>query len=672
MSRPTLLLGLLLATPVRAAPTQVDSTVRGPDRDTLSLLRLREGGTKIYVEATLPDGEVGLFLVDTGAEMSVLTEAAASRIALPFDGEQSIVGVTGMATVQMGTLPWLRLGDLTVTQLEVAVGAPGASELAGGVPLAGILGNNVWSEFVVDLDYRANTLTLHRPGTIRLPKRAVPMQFDGAHIFAPIQFTPDGDPDVVGVSWVALDTGAHDLLFRGPDGADYDGPFEEGVEPLFGVATSSDLPVSAYLHDTRRIAVDTIVAGGTTLDVDFDAVWMSWDVDDGQRSWRALAGHELFEGRRVLFDFEGQRFAILKSRKKPAYHDAREHVLDAERARHGLAPERALVRAGLQLSLGEDDAALADLAALMATTAPSLATDRDVARGLAARIHRARGELRRAGDLLDGYGPRELAEQGELIGVVNSLVLEGRTEDAADLVRKARLLVGETPEVLIAWSDAALAQGDMDAARSALLSASEQLSDPSAFVLRRARIALVSGDHDGAIAILRDAVLDNPLDGRVIWFYARVAGDTDRDILSHDIGMARSRVHRRIQPHDFLAGAMAALGDRDAALAHLQDGLARDCRQQAEPARDNCIAWYKTLAEDSLDEALSRVERALAEGGERADYLDTKAMVHLARRELEPARAAAWQAARLAPDDPYMLLQVHLLDITVEGPDPAQ
>ena len=48
----------------------------------LDLLRVTEGGPRIYVQATLPGGRRGVFLVDTGADISVLTTAAAEAAGL--------------------------------------------------------------------------------------------------------------------------------------------------------------------------------------------------------------------------------------------------------------------------------------------------------------------------------------------------------------------------------------------------------------------------------------------------------------------------------------------------------------------------------------------------------------------------------------------------------------
>jgi hypothetical protein len=71
-----------------------------------------------------------------------------------------------------------------------------------------------------------------------------------------------------------------------------------------------------------------------------------------------------------------------------------------------------------------------------------------------------------------------------------------------------------------------------------------------------------------------------------------------------------------------------------------------------------------------VDDALARVEKALASEGPRSDFLDTKAMVYLRRGDYKAAFDAAMSAARLAPDDLYMLWQVQRLS-QLAGAAPA-
>ena len=53
-----------------AAPTDT-RRARGPQHTTLDLLRPYDGFPKVFVQARLPDGELGTFLVNTGADISV-------------------------------------------------------------------------------------------------------------------------------------------------------------------------------------------------------------------------------------------------------------------------------------------------------------------------------------------------------------------------------------------------------------------------------------------------------------------------------------------------------------------------------------------------------------------------------------------------------------------------
>ncbi|MEM6928095.1 MAG: hypothetical protein AAF602_14280, partial [Myxococcota bacterium] len=130
-----------------------------------------------------------------------------------------------------------------------------------------------------------------------------------------------------------------------------------------------------------------------------------------------------------------------------------------------------------------------------------------------------------------------------------------------------------------------------------------------------------------------------------------------------------ARLHPHSRPFDFLVAAHAILGDDEEVDRWLAEGLAKHCEPMpAGPEQDNCTAWYLALANRRLDDAIVRIDRALNETGERPDFLDTKAMVHLARREFGDARRSARQAARLSPDDVYMLWQAErIAEVTLQA-----
>ena len=122
------------------------------------------------------------------------------------------------------------------------------------------------------------------------------------------------------------------------------------------------------------------------------------------------------------------------------------------------------------------------------------------------------------------------------------------------------------------------------------------------------------------------------------------------------------RLHPQLRPLDFLVAGYHAIGEDAAADTALGEGIVRDCEPIPEgPENDNCYAWYWALRGTHLDESRDRIESALAASGERSDFLDTRAMVYLARGDLASAADSARRAARLNPDDAYMLWQAERL-----------
>jgi hypothetical protein len=78
---------------------QPSPTYIGPDKVTVDLLRPGKSVAarqRIYVQAKLPNGELGVFLVDTGAGVSVLSEDLAEKLGLSIERDWgSVEGLWG-------------------------------------------------------------------------------------------------------------------------------------------------------------------------------------------------------------------------------------------------------------------------------------------------------------------------------------------------------------------------------------------------------------------------------------------------------------------------------------------------------------------------------------------------------------------------------------------------
>jgi len=135
------LLALLACAPRK--PPEGLFQLEGPRQESLKLWRMSAEADKVFVEATLPDGKSRLFLVDTGAAVSALSQSVADALKI------EAVATGGMLVGVGGSTPWreaevasLQVGGFTLRPQRFAVGVAGVPETVGPIPIAGILGND--------------------------------------------------------------------------------------------------------------------------------------------------------------------------------------------------------------------------------------------------------------------------------------------------------------------------------------------------------------------------------------------------------------------------------------------------------------------------------------------------------------------------------------------------
>lgn len=666
--------------PVVAIPEGL--AYEGPDTVTVDLLRPGTGAfrPKIFVQAILPDGKPGVFMVDTGADISALSEDVTERLGLVVERDWGVVeGLGGHSSLHHTVVPTLSVGEAVFNDLDFAVDVPNVPSQYGLMPIDGILGANVWSRFVLEIDYPRDQMTLHRPGTWTTPKDASKLFFDGSSIFTRVLLEADsGDTaDVV----LQVDTGAADVLLFGASAFPYTGmdlgaPWTEGLEAVMGIGGADTMPPSAYQRTTRRIPLERVGIGGEVVKVpDLSARWINFSSEtSGPGGIQGLAGHFLFEHHVTTIDYLGGKLALGHHRAAPRRRlDAYKFLLDDDVARFGADPARDFFRAKMYAGLDDLDRADALIEKFLATKPPD--DDEAEARVLLAAIRRSQSDLDGAYKALAPMSPEALAEQGELIATVNGLILEEHPADALELADDAlaRYLTTagddyDAPveaDIHTARGDALLALGRAVEANDELLESARLLDNPDAQLLRRARLALAAGDRYGAMAHIRRLLDLYPSNGQYLWFYATLLRDeNDTATFRVDMDHALGLLHRGDQPYDYMAHAFHLLGDDTQAIRTMDAGLERDCEppkgpgaRRFAPDSDNCRAWYYAMTNVEPDHALVLIDRALAREGDRSDYLDTKAMVLLARGDFAAAHQAAQAAARLSPDEVYMLWQ---------------
>lgn len=218
------------------------------------------------------------FLFDTGANVMVLTEKAASVLGLTIDGESLNTGSNGTNTVKNSINNLLAFGGLS---------HPGTGFTIipySDVAFDGIFGSNLMKNYAIKIDYHEKRLNFYRPGSLQK------QQLEG---YEKLSITDvDGYPAVQSTLTIldkkytglfGLDTGADDALtvaspfakkhalagkmeqigsagFLGSDGVAYTLPIVIAPEINMGKKSFYRIPVSLALGETGNNAT-TKMAG---------------------------------------------------------------------------------------------------------------------------------------------------------------------------------------------------------------------------------------------------------------------------------------------------------------------------------------------------------------------------------------------------------------------------
>src|SRR5262245_21936456 len=164
----------------------------------LAVVPFRWTPGQIEVEVSVNDGPPVWFIVDTGAEFSILGEELAGRLGLslhPRFGRQFASGVS------------LRLGKVTMRNQDVMVFALESFRRQKRA-IEGVIGYDFFARYVVSIDYAARTLSFYDPAAYRAAPSAtsIPIAFASRLVTVPVTITLEDDSKLE--ARVILDTGA--------------------------------------------------------------------------------------------------------------------------------------------------------------------------------------------------------------------------------------------------------------------------------------------------------------------------------------------------------------------------------------------------------------------------------------------------------------------------------
>lgn len=253
------------------------------------------------------------FLLDSGAGMPVLDTEAAKDLGLKTVGKFEGHGV-GEATqeVNLVTLSSIRLGDLVIDSVSAATIGLKPLNKYEGMPVEGILGYDIFSRFVVKIDYENQKLTLYEPSSFEYEGKGetlpITLESNHPHIKAKIDGQYEGN--------FVIDCGArtslslhtpfvqkHDLLAKTGKKLDVFSGIGIGGKVMGKVARVKSIQIGSF----------RISAPLTTLASSEKGAFASEKIDGN-------IGGGILKRFTVIFDYPNKRM-ILEPNRNFAYED---------------------------------------------------------------------------------------------------------------------------------------------------------------------------------------------------------------------------------------------------------------------------------------------------------------------------------------------------------------
>lgn len=242
-------------------------------------------------------------VVDTGAERTTISDAAADRLGLPHDPRYTTrsMGIGGTTTTNDVTLTRLVLGDVRFPVERIAVGTF-KLQTERGLDADGLLGADILLAFDMDIDVPGGSLTLYRSRIcpdLRPPWQEPAVEIVGVRARKDRLLLPFELDNVPGLA--ILDTGAQRNVI-GSNMAHRMGLTEQAMANDPSVRQRGVGPgiIASRLHQFKSLRIGPVVEVAPAITV------LPSDFGVGD----ALIGEEFLQGRRVWISFRNRQVFV--------------------------------------------------------------------------------------------------------------------------------------------------------------------------------------------------------------------------------------------------------------------------------------------------------------------------------------------------------------------------
>ena len=274
-------------------------------------------GNLILLQVRVNHSDSLRFILDTGADTSVIDEQRAKGLGLTPQGKIVASGAAGSAeaTFTKGvsvSLPGVEVLDQTIYVL------PLGSLSALGRKIDGVLGNDVLKEFVLEIDYSARTINLYEPRGYRYSGtgKIIPLTIDEGLLFVRASVTPQGRAPIE--AKFEIDSGSTGAILLNT-------PFVESHKLLATVPKTVQTNSGGVGGTAKMLIgrVNKVRLGRFVIDHPITHFSQAREGDYASSKYDGLIGDRILSRFRVIVDYSRRRMML-----EPTRHFAEPYEID--------------------------------------------------------------------------------------------------------------------------------------------------------------------------------------------------------------------------------------------------------------------------------------------------------------------------------------------------------
>jgi tetratricopeptide (TPR) repeat protein/predicted aspartyl protease len=581
------------------------------------------------------------FMVDTGASTSIINQRVSRSLGLQLNmKEQPLVGLGGIHTYY--TTDAMVSFEGKEQDVQFAVGVQGLPEQIKGVPISGILGNDFFEHYIVELDYPKHRLQLYSQDeyTWKSSKETIPMSYHSRAIHVDIELKEEGGENVS--LDAILDTGAQYVLLR-----DSDIPSKIRRVPtqkyLLGLGSNSPFWVKeSMLYQSIRFR--------NNEDFLFESPKNAYIIPNEREGYmpQNIIGSEVFTDKTLLIDYQNQQLQIQQSSKGNVKHsDYDISNLMLNRIRRN--PDDYNLDVKLQILV-----ASRNLEEALDTIKQYEQMENEKS---SPRITNFKLQILMLSQKYDEVAKtfsqieeENICDVTDLRSVLYSLAMSEDQDYMQSLLQSDSIPC--IVDNLRLQSDLYMLLGSYERAFEILLQ--DRNSSSEQILLRKAILSNLLGKDLESISYLRSTLQNERTLHSTMYIYIDQYHTSEyRNILTNDL----EGFHSNPIVLDMQTWGWMKLDQKERALDYMRLGLQKDCQQLQDAQHRNCIAWYEILADENMSAHSKTIRQLIDDHPYEASFLDTYAMILYNLGEKEEAKKYWRMALVLSPDSEYMLYQ---------------